>query len=89
MISFLTRTFRAHTQIKIWLEVGSGRRLVSEGDRELSKSLFSSVFSLYFWGTLRKHLPSVAAPESPSHSLVCLKRTHADLLFPFPTSPLV
>lgn len=89
MTLVLTRTFRAHTQIKIWPEVGSGRWLVSESDRDLKKSLFPSVFSLYFWETLRKHLPSVPAPESPLHSPVCLKRTHADLLFLFPTSPLV
>lgn len=76
---------RAHTQIKIQLEAGSGPWLASEGDSELKKSLFPSVSGR----TLRKHSPSPAAPESPAHSFVCFERTNAPLLFPSPTLPLV
>lgn len=67
-IWFLTRTFRVHTQRRIWLEVGSGPWPVW-GDSELKKSAFPSASG----GPLRKHSPSVVAPESPSHSFVCLK----------------
>lgn len=63
MIWFLTRTFRAHIQIRIWLEVGSGPWLVW-GDRELKKSVFPTASG----GPLRNHSPSAVAPKNPSYS---------------------
>lgn len=63
--SVLTRTFRAHTQIKIWPEVSSGRWLVSESDRDLKKSLFPSVFFPLLLGDPKETFAFSSSPWKP------------------------
>lgn len=65
MTLVLTRTFRAHTQIKIWPEVGSGRWLVSESDREFKKSLFPSVFFPLLLGDPKETFAFSGSPWKP------------------------